>query len=121
MRIRPADRISTIKPYFFSELGITINSLKQAGMDIIRLDIGSPDLPPEDYIVDALVKAARRPDMHGYGQSGGASSLKAACAKYYHDRFSVELDPEKEILGLIGSKEGIFNLSQVLVNPSELV
>jgi LL-diaminopimelate aminotransferase len=121
MKIRPADRVSAIKPYFFSELGKSIVALKQSGMDVIRLDIGSPDLPPEDFIIEALVKAARRPDTHGYGQSGGASSLKSACAKYYHDRFSVDLDPEKEVLGLIGSKEGIFNLSQVLVNPSDLV
>jgi LL-diaminopimelate aminotransferase len=67
------------------------------------------------------VDAARRPDTHGYGPSGGSASLRAAFASYYLDRFDLQLDPEKEILGLIGSKEGIFNLSQVLINPGDLV
>ena len=121
MEIKPADRVSSIKPYFFADLGKKISAMKRTGMDIIRLDIGSPDLPPEDHIIESLVKTARKPDMHGYGQSGGASSLKAACAEYYQTRFSVALDPETEVLGLIGSKEGIFNLSQVLINPSDIV
>jgi len=121
MEIKPADRVSSIKPYFFAALGKDIDALKRSGMDVIRLDIGSPDLPPEDHIIESLVKSARKPDMHGYGQSGGASSLKAAYAEYYRSRFEVVLDPETEVLGLIGSKEGLFNLSQVLVNPSDLV
>jgi len=121
MEIKPAHRVSTIKPYFFADLAKTINKLKQSGVDVIRLDIGSPDLPPENFIIQALINAARQPDMHGYGQSGGSSSLKAAFARYYYNRFEIELDPEREVLGLIGSKEGVFNLSQVLINPSDLV
>jgi len=121
MQIKPAHRVATVKPYFFADLAKTINKLKNSGKDIIRLDIGSPDLPPEEFIIEALINAALQPDMHGYGQSGGSSSLREAFAKYYCDRFGVELDPEREVLGLIGSKEGIFNLSQVLINPSDLV
>lgn len=121
MEIKPAQRVSTIKPYFFADLEKTIAKLRRTGMDIIRLDMGSPDLPPEDFIIDTLVKAARRPDMHGYGESGGSASLRLAISRYYQKRFDLDLDPENEILGLIGSKEGIFNLSQVLINPGELV
>ena len=121
MEIKPAQRVSTIKPYFFADLEKTIEKLRRTGMDIIRLDMGSPDLPPEDFIIETLVKAARRPDMHGYGESGGSTSLRMAIGTYYKNRFDLDLDPENEILGLIGSKEGIFNLSQVLVNPGELV
>ena len=121
MQIKPAHRVATIKPYFFTDLAKTINKMKNSGKDIIRLDIGSPDLPPEEFIIEALISAALQPDMHGYGQSGGSSSLREAFAKYYCDRFGVELDPEQEVLGLIGSKEGLFNLSQVLINPSDLV
>jgi len=121
MEITPAQRVSTIKPYFFADLDKTIAKLRRTGMDIIRLDMGSPDLPPEDFIIEALVKAARRPDMHGYGESGGSASLRIAISQYYKKRFDLDLDPEKEILGLIGSKEGIFNLSQVLINPGDLV
>ena len=121
MEIKPAERISHIKPYFFADLEKTILKLKQSGMDIIRLDMGSPDLPPADYIIETLVAYARRPDMHGYGQSGGTSSLREAIASYYLDRFDIQLNPETEIVGLIGSKEGVFNLSQVLINPGDLV
>ena len=121
MEIKPADRISKIKPYFFADLANKITALKRIGVDIIRLDIGSPDLPPADTIIDSLVDAARQPDMHGYGQPGGSPSLKNAIAEYYLDRFDVSLDPETEILALIGSKEGIFNLSNVFINQGELV
>jgi LL-diaminopimelate aminotransferase len=121
MEIKPAQRISQIKPYFFADLEKTIVKLRQSGMDIIRLDMGSPDLAPVDSIIESLVKFARRPDTHGYGPSGGTANLKSAFASYYHDRFDVDLDPEKEVLGLIGSKEGLFNLSQVLINPGDVV
>lgn len=121
MEIKPAHRISEVKPYFFADLEKTIAELEQSGMDIIRLDMGSPDLPPVDFIIESLVKYARRPDMHGYGKSGGSIDLRTAFAMYYNNRFGVELDPIKEVLGLIGSKEGIFNLSQVLINPGDLV
>jgi LL-diaminopimelate aminotransferase len=121
MDIQPASRIAEIKPYFFAGLEKKITSLKESGLDIIRLDMGSPDLPPKDFIVDTLVTDARRPDMHGYGPSGGTISLRKAFAKYYSQRFGVTLDPDDEVLGLIGSKEGIFNLSHVFINPGDLV
>lgn len=121
MEIKPAERVSGIKPYFFASLEKTIAALRKSGIDVIRLDMGSPDLPPQDFIIESLVDSARRTDTHGYGPSGGSESLRAAFASYYLDRFDLQLDPEKEILGLIGSKEGIFNLSQVLINPGDLV
>lgn len=121
MDIKPADRIAQIKPYYFADLEKTIASLAKTGLDIIRLDMGSPDLPPEKFIIEELVKNVRRPDLHGYGKSGGTPGLKSAYAHYYKERFDVELDPEKEVLGLIGSKEGLFNLSQALINPGDVV
>lgn len=121
MDIVPAKRMEGIKPYFFTTLEKTISHLKQAGVDVIRLDMGSPDLPPEDFIIQSLVDAAWKPDNHGYGPSGGTAALRQAFVDYYGERFDIELDPESEALGLIGSKEGLFNLSQVLVNPGDLV
>ncbi len=121
MKIRPAERISKIKPYFFADLETRIENLKEEGLDIIRLDMGSPDLPPADHVIDALTIAARRPDVHGYGPSGGTTTLKRAMADYYRRRFHVDLNPSSEVLGLIGSKEGVFNLSQIFMNPSDLV
>lgn len=121
MKVKPAQRVSKIKPYFFAELEKTITQLKQSGMDVIRLDMGSPDLPPQDFIISALIRSAQQPDMHGYSQSGGSIELRNAFSRYYLDRFGVNLDPEEEIVGLIGSKEGIFHLSQILVDPGDLV
>jgi LL-diaminopimelate aminotransferase len=118
--IAPANRISSFEPYFFAALGTTINKLKAKGTDVIRIDIGSPDLPPPAFIVDELVTNARRADTHGYAPIGGTPAFKQAVANFYMDRFEVSLDPKTEVLGLIGSKEGLFNLSQVLLNPGDV-
>ena len=118
--INAADRIASFKPYFFAALNVKLAELKAKGMDIIRLDMGSPDLPPPDFIVDALAKAARRADMHGYTPNGGTVAYREAVAAYYSRRFGVELNPKSQVLGLIGSKEGLFNLSQVLLNPGDV-
>jgi LL-diaminopimelate aminotransferase len=118
--IHPADRIAPFKPYFFVALNQKIAVLKGQKMDIIRLDMGSPDLPPASFIVDALEQSARRADTHGYSTSGGSPTFRAAVATYYKRRFGIELDPQREILGLLGSKEGLFNLSQVVLNPSDV-
>ena len=120
MNIEPAQRVSTIKPYFFADLERRIQRLEESGKDIIRLDMGSPDLPPEDFIINELIHSARRSDMHGYSQSGGSDSLRSAFLQYYADRFGVKLDKD-EVIGLIGSKEGVFHLSQILLNPGDLV
>lgn len=116
----PAERIAPFKPYFFATLNQKIAGLKAKGMDIIRLDMGSPDLPPTSSIIEVLGDEARRPDVHGYSPMGGTLEYKKAYAEYYHRRFSVDLDPNKEVLGLLGSKEGLFDLSQVLLNPGDI-
>lgn len=121
MQITQAKRVSEIKPYIFANLSKVIETLRQEGKDIIRLDIGSPDLPPASFIIETLVEAARRPDMHGYGEAGGSLKLRSAMATYYKNKFDVDLDPELEVLSLIGSKEGIFNLSQVIIDPGDMV
>lgn len=118
--IPSSDRISSFEPYFFASLGKKLASLKNAGMDVIRLDMGAPDLPPDDFIIDALVESARRSDTHSYTPTGGSNDFKQAVADYYMDRFEVSLDPQKEVIGLIGSKEGVFNLSQVILNPGDV-
>jgi len=116
----PAQRISSFEPYFFAALGKKINKLKQSGMDVIRIDMGSPDLPPADFIIEELVNQSRRSDTHGYSPTGGTQAFKQAVADYYLDRFEVNLDPANEVIGLIGSKEGLFNLSQVILNPGDV-
>ncbi|MEA4907005.1 MAG: aminotransferase class I/II-fold pyridoxal phosphate-dependent enzyme [Chloroflexi bacterium] len=119
--IKPADRIASFQPYFFATLNTKITALKAQNKDVIRLDMGSPDLPPAEHIISALTRAAQRPDTHGYSPNGGTLAYKQAVADYYMNRFEVELNPNTEVLGLIGSKEGLFNLNQVLVNPGDYV
>lgn len=117
---KPAQRIANFKPYYFTILNKKINDLTSRGMDIIRLDMGSPDLPPQDFIIDALTQSAARADSHGYAPYAGSLKFRKAVAAYYQTRFGVELDPVTEILTLIGSKEGLFNLSQTILNPGDI-
>jgi LL-diaminopimelate aminotransferase len=117
---KPADRIADIKPYFFATLNLRIKDLKAKHIDVIRLDMGSPDLPPADFIVETLVTSARKPNTHGYAEAGGIPAFRSAAAAYYQRRFGVTFDPQKEILGLIGSKEGIFNLCQSILNAGDV-
>lgn len=120
INLRPAERIASFKPYYFAQLGKKLAELRAKGVDIIRMDIGSPDLPPAPFIVDALEASARRPDAHGYTPNGGTPAFKEAIAHYYQNRFGVNLNPQTETLALLGSKEGLFNLSQVLLNPGDV-
>ncbi|MBP8856760.1 MAG: aminotransferase class I/II-fold pyridoxal phosphate-dependent enzyme [Anaerolineaceae bacterium] len=119
--IRPADRIADFKPYFFAQLNKTITALRAEGKEIIRLDMGSPDLAPPDFIIDALNKAAANPALHNYAPLNGTASYKKAGAAYYQKRFGVDVDPETEILSLIGSKEGLFHLEQSILNPGDTI
>ena len=118
--IRPADRIASFKSYFFADLNYKIIALRKTGKKVIRLDIGSPDMAPADFIIDQLVEQARRPDTHAYTPYGGTPEYHQAAADYYGKRFGVELTPRKETLLLLGSKEGLFTLSQVLLNPGDI-
>jgi LL-diaminopimelate aminotransferase len=119
--IRPAQRMQSIPPYFFAELGRRIARLRAAGHDVIRMDMGSPDLPPPAHIVEALERSAESPDHHGYAPFGGTESYRQAVADHYQRRFGVTLDPQREVLGLIGSKEGLFHLTQAFVDPGDVV
>lgn len=118
--IRPADRIADFKSYFFADLNKVIAGLRASGVNIIRLDIGSPDLAPPDFIREHLINRVRRSDTHGYTAYGGTPQYHEAVAEYYGKRFGVELTPVKETLALLGSKEGLFELSLCLLNPGDV-
>jgi LL-diaminopimelate aminotransferase len=119
--MRVAERVDTLPPYVFAELGQRILEMKAKGKDIIRLDIGSPDLPPPDFIVAALSDSLKDPSKHGYGGYYGTPALRRAIAGYYERRFGVRLDPDKEVAPLIGSKEGIANVALAFVDPGQVV
>ena len=108
-------------PLFFATLGERIAALQQRGYDVIRLDIGSPDLPPAPHILEALAQAARQADAHGYQPHNGTAGLRRAWAEMYARLYQVQLDPQREVLPLLGSKEGIFHLPLAVIDPGDVV
>jgi LL-diaminopimelate aminotransferase len=116
----PADRTSVLAPHYFATLSARLAAMQAAGVDVIRLDEGSPDLPPSPHIIQSLVESANRADTHSYQPHRGPSSLRLAWADMYRRLYHMELDPEREIVPLLGSKEGIFHLLQATINPDEL-
>jgi LL-diaminopimelate aminotransferase len=91
------------------------------GMDLIDLSIGDPDIPTPAVIVNAMKKAVGNPVHHRYPSYEGMLSFREAVARWYRKRFHVELDPRKEVLSLIGSKEGIGHIPLAFVNPGDFV
>jgi LL-diaminopimelate aminotransferase len=114
-------RMQDLTPQFFASLGEKINTLRASGVDVINLDVGSPDMPPATHIVEALVDAARQPEAHGYQSPRGTGELRQAWAAYYQREHHIELDPERQILQVLGSKEGIFHLTTALVDEGDVV
>lgn len=119
--IPTADRLGEVKEYYFSTKLREIARLRSTGKDIINLGIGSPDLPPAPEVVQELTRAAYLPDSHGYQPYAGLPSLREAFTQWYHRFFAVDLDPNTEILPLIGSKEGIMHISMAFLNPGDEV
>jgi LL-diaminopimelate aminotransferase len=119
--MKQANRITNLPTYFFAQLGRRIAQLTKEGMDVIRLDIGSPDLPPPDFILQELYRSAARPGHHSYAGYYGIPALRQAMADYYQKRFGVALDPDAEVIPLIGSKEGIAHVPTAFVNPGDVV
>ena len=119
--MRLSQRIANLPPYPFAALSRRIGELQAKGMDVIRMDMGSPDLPPAGFILEALQASARDPSHHGYAGFTGIPAFRHAVAAYYRGRFSVELDPDREVLSLIGSKEGIAHLALAFLDPESLV
>ena len=119
--IKIADLVKNLPPYPFAGLERRLLELKGQGKDIIRLDIGSPDLPPPDFVIEAMYRSAQDPSHHGYAGYYGTPEFRRAVAVYYERRFGVKLDPGKQIVALIGSKEGIANAALAFVNPGQSV
>jgi len=113
----PTERLTS---NFFAVLNTNVTRLQGAGKDIIRLDIGSPDLPPAPHIIEALATTAQQPDSHGYQSHRGTAALREAWAGMYLRLHGVDLDPDG-VVPLLGSKEGIFHLSMAVLNPGDLV
>lgn len=121
MTIKPAERTFKVQEYYFSQKLAQIDRMRKEGADVINLGIGSPDQPPSENTVNALVQEAGKPGSHGYQSYTGIPALRKAFADWYKKYFNVLLDPDKEILLLMGSKEGIMHISMAYVNPGDEV
>jgi LL-diaminopimelate aminotransferase len=117
--MKPAKRAQNLPPYFFATLNQKIAALQAEGADVIRVDAGSPDLPPAPFLIDTLKSSADDPAKHNYGGYAGQPHLRRAIAHYYHQRFGVELE-DAELIPLIGSKEGVVNLHLAWLDPGDL-
>ncbi|PWW32139.1 LL-diaminopimelate aminotransferase [Cytobacillus oceanisediminis] len=116
-----SDRIGQIPPYLFAEINKKKEKLKKAGVDIIDLGIGDPDLPTPGHIIEKFVEESQNPGNLKYPSFVGCMEFKQAVADFYWRQYQVKLDPDTEVLALIGSKEGIAHIVPTLIDPGEYV
>src|SRR5215469_6476896 len=114
-------RIKRLPPYVFAEVNALKAKARAAGRDVIDLGMGNPDGATPEHIVKKLIEAVQNPRSHGYSVSRGIAGLRRAYAAYYERRFGVTLDPEREIITTLGSKEGLANLAQAITAPGDIV
>lgn len=119
--IRPAHRIRDLPPYLFAEVDRRIAEKRAAGFDVISLGIGDPDLASPTEVVEAAQEAVADPRRHRYPDYYGLPQLRAAIADWYERRFGVQLNADREVVPLIGSKEGIAHMAVSFVDPGEVV
>jgi LL-diaminopimelate aminotransferase len=118
--MRLAKRIEKLPPYLFTAITRKIAEKRAAGVDIVSFAIGDPDIPTPPHIMASLHAAADDPANHRYPESDSLPELRQAVAGWYQRRFGIELDPDKEVLPLIGSKEGIANIAYCLIDPGDV-
>lgn len=115
-----AYRLQTLPPYPLAVLNQRVRELNAQGMDVIGLDIGSPDMPPPEIVIEALDESIHHVGHHSYSGYKGTPSFRAAIARHYQQRFGIALDPNTQVLPLIGSKEGIVNLSLAYLDRGDI-
>ena len=117
--MKHARRLDNAPPYLFVEIEENIKKAQAKGIDVINLGIGDPDMPTPDFVVEKMVEAIRDPRYHCYPEYDGSLEFRTAVADYYKRRFGVVLDPETEVVALMGSKEGIAHIFFALVNDCD--
>ena len=118
--MRHSERLERIPPYLFAQLERRIAEKRAAGIDVITLGIGDPDMPTYPPIVEAMQRAVANPSTHTYPTNRGREEFREAVASFYGRRFGVELDHDAEVMPAIGAKECIFNLNIAFLNPDDL-
>jgi len=117
--VKVAKRIETLPPYLFAEIDRKIAAKRAAGVDVISFGVGDPDSPTPPHIVEAIKEAAADPATHQYPSYFGMAEFRRSIAGWYQRRFDVTLDPDTEVLPLIGSKEGIAHLPIAYIDPGD--
>ncbi len=115
------ERIRQLPPYLFARIDEIKRDALKAGVDVIDLGVGDPDLRPPEAVIESLIKSVQQDDMHHYSSYTGISELREAFARWFEGRFRVALDPNSEVLPLLGSKEGIGHIFLAQVNPGDEV
>jgi LL-diaminopimelate aminotransferase len=116
-----AARMSDLPPYLFARIDEMKAQQQKKGTDIIDLGVGDPDLPTPVHIVSSLCEAAKNPENHHYPSYAGMPEYRSAVADWYKKRFSVSLDTKKEVIALMGSKDGIAHIAEAFVDPGDYV
>lgn len=119
--VQLAERMAPLDTQYFAGLDRKIAELKAGGADVIRLDVGDPDMPPAEHIIAALSRSAAAPGHHGYQSNRGTPALRTAWVEMYRRLYQVELDPETELTPLMGSKVGIFHTIMALAGLGDVV
>ncbi|MBA4040556.1 MAG: aminotransferase [Sphingobium sp.] len=114
-------RMKRLPPYVIAEVNAMRAAARAGGEDIIDLGMGNPDLPPPPHVIEKLCEVAAKPDAHGYSASRGIPGLRRAQASYYGRRFGVEIDPDREVVVTMGSKEGLASLATAITAPGDVV
>ncbi len=119
MQFEESERLKSLPPYLFAEIDKMINKKKEEGLDVISLGIGDPDIPTSEEIIKTLCKEANNPENHRYPSSYGLKAFKEAVSGFYSQRFNVTLNPDREVIPLMGSKEGIPVIAYTYINPGD--
>ncbi|MCL1473612.1 aspartate aminotransferase [Argonema antarcticum] len=119
--ISPADRLQALPPYVFARLDELKARAREQGLDLIDLGMGNPDGPTPQPVVESAIAALQNPANHGYPPFEGTASFRRTITKWYHRRYGVDLEPDSEVLPLLGSKEGLTHLAIAYINPGDLV
>jgi LL-diaminopimelate aminotransferase len=112
-------RLEAVPPYLFAELERKIEDRERAGIDVISLGIGDPDLPTPEPVVEALAEAARNPATHHYPSNRGTVLFREAVASFYEGRFGVRIDPDTEVIPVLGGKEGVAHVALATLDPGD--
>ena len=116
-----SSRLDGVGEYYFSRKLREIDNMRKEGKQIISLGIGSPDMPPHPSVMERLAAESAKPNTHGYQSYRGAEQLRTAFAEWYDRMFGVEINPQSEIMPLIGSKEGIMHIAMTYLNAGDRV